>query len=68
MKSHLEMLASNGAPGHQCDPVGGQLYDFCVQAMEQAVRLTPDKRIEIAEEVLTKAKMLSDTVAEAEFF
>ncbi len=44
------------------------MYLHCIQALEQAVRLTPGKRLRICEEVYSEAKMLDDSVKEAENF
>ena len=44
------------------------MFRFCVGKLEDAVRLTQERRIEIAEELYEDAKMHDDSPAEAEQF
>ena len=66
LKSQLDQAAAQGAPRQARDDLGGQLYRHCIAALERAVRLTPEKRLEIAEVVYAEARMLGDTPAEAD--
>ena len=64
----LNYVVNAGQPRQVRDQVGGDLYIACCHALALAVRLTPAKRLEIAERVDAEAKMHHDTVAEAEAF
>jgi len=50
------------------DYAGGRLYMHCVGVLENSVRLTPSKRNELASALYADAKMIHDTVADAEDF
>ena len=50
------------------DRCGGMLYKFLCGTLAVAVRLTPDRRLEICEELDDEAVMHNDSVAEAEAF
>ena len=50
------------------DQYGGELHASCYYSLAVSVRLTPAKRLEIAERLDAEAKMYHDTVAEAEAF
>ena len=50
------------------DELGGRLYNHLVTKLEDSVRLTPTKRLTIAEEIYAEAKMYDDTPQEAEMF
>ena len=52
----------------QRDNIGGRLYAFLVGHLQKAVRLTPERRLQIAESVYAEATMQGDSVAEAELF
>ena len=47
---------------------GGLLYKFLCGTLATAVRLTPDRRLEICEELDDEAVMHNDSVTEAEAF
>ena len=50
------------------DDIGGRLYDFLVGRLEDSVRLNQTKRLTIAEEIYSEARMYEDTPKEAELF
>ena len=56
------------APEATRNQYGSRLYLYCVGKLEDACRLTNAKRVEIAMEIDSEAKMNADTVAEAELF
>ena len=60
LKFQLDSFGQHGAQD-QKDLVGGALHLHCIQALEQAVRLTPEKRLRICEEVYSEATMLDDS-------
>ena len=68
LRVHLEQAIVQNQPQQVRDQIGGQLYANCCAAMAQAVRLTAEKRLEIAERVDHEAKMHGELVAEAEAF
>jgi hypothetical protein len=64
----LNQLSLEKAPIAQRDFVGYQLYQLCVGSLEDALRLNAEKRLVIAKDVYSEARMLDDTVAEADNF
>ena len=66
--AQLDWGIQNHVPQAQRDALGAQLFQHCRQKLEFSCRLTPDKRMEIAESIDAEARMLDDTVAEAENF
>ena len=67
LKDQLENLVVNGTRP-QRDWIGGELYRYCVSKLEQSVRLTPERRLQIAEELYGECRMTEDTYAEVENF
>ena len=67
LKEQLENLVVNGTRP-QRDWMGGELYRYCVSKLEQSVRLTPERRLQIAEELYGECRMTEDTYAEVENF
>ena len=57
-----------GAARQTRDAIGGELYRQCCAALGVAVRLTRERRVEIAERVDAEARMHGDSLAEAEAF
>ena len=68
LRLQLDQAIAANQPQQVRDQIGGQLYIQCCMALCRSVRLTPERRLEIAERVDHEAKMHSDTVAEAEAF
>ena len=68
LKLALDDAVSRNVGKAQRDFCGARLYSHMVQALEKSVRLTPDKRCEIAQDKYSEARMLGDTVADAEVF
>ena len=68
LRLQLDQAVATNQPQQLRDQIGGQLYANCCVALAQAVRLTPEKRLEIAERVDHEAKMHGDSVVEAEAF
>ena len=68
LKSALEDAVANNAPRANRDGLGGQLYLHCIAALEHAVRLTPEKRMSISEQVYAEARMLGNSPDDAELF
>ena len=54
---NLDTAVTAGAPKQTRDALGGELFRQCCAALCSAVRLTPEKRIEIAARVDAEAKM-----------
>ena len=53
---NLTWLANGNGTKQQRDHVGGRLLNVCIQALEDAVRLTPTRRMTIARELYAEAK------------
>ena len=68
IKENLENLRRHNAPVPHRDQLGGRLYDGLIAKLEDCVRLTPEKRQEIAMATDAEAKMHDDTPGEAEAF
>ena len=66
--TQLDYAVQQKWPQPQRDALGGQLFDLCVKALEDSVRLNPTKRLAIAEEFYAEAKMFDDSPREAEQF
>ena len=64
----LNLMTQQKAPQMQRDFVGARLYNLCKGNIEDSVRLTATKRLQIAEEIYNEAKMFEDTPREAEAF
>ena len=64
----LEDAIRNNSGAVARDYAGGRLHMHCVQSLENSVRLTKDKRTQIAQEYYAEAKMSDDTIREAEEF
>ena len=67
-KRQLDYACMNYAPEATRNQLGSRLYLYCVGKLEDACRLTNAKRVEIAMEIDSEAKMNGDSVAEAELF
>ena len=67
LKTELDSYQLYGAQVVK-DHCGGRLYYHLLDALQRAVRLTPAKRLEIAELVSQEARMYADTVQEGEAF
>ena len=68
LRLQLDQAVAANQPQQVRDQIGGPRYANCCVALARAVRLTPEKRLEIAERVDHEAKMHGDSVAEAEAF
>ena len=68
LATELERLVVQLGTKDQRDNIGGRLYAFLVGHLQKAVRLTPERRLQIAESVYAEATMQGDSVAEAELF
>jgi len=68
IRLRLEYGKERGMPQRDCDVLGGRLYMSLVAKLEDCVRLTPEKRQQIAFAVDHEARMHDDTPAEAEVF
>ena len=68
VKDELERLTAGAGTRDQRDQLGGALYAHFVSELQKAVRLTPERRLQITEQVYAEATMQGDSVAEAELF
>jgi len=65
LKEELDGLIATNGPQTERDFVGANLYRHVLTALERAVRLTPERRLEIAESAYNSAVMREDTAAGA---
>ena len=68
LKLDLDIAIAQNLGKPARDTCGAKLYRHMVDALEKSVRLTPDKRCEIAQNLYSEARMLGDTVSDAEVF
>ena len=66
--TELNYLVEANRPRAERDRMGAVLYRFLCEELCKSVRLTPDKRLEICEELDKEADMVNDSVMEAEAF
>ena len=64
----LTWATNNHQHRYARDDIGGKLYNFLVSRLEDSVRLNTTKRLTIAEEIYSEARMYDDTPKEAELF
>ena len=68
LKIALNDAVYRRAGSAQRDYCGGRLYRHCVSALENSARLTASRRNEIAQALYAEARMVHDSVADAEMF
>ena len=64
----LENMRAQGFPQVQLNQQASLLYDYIMLALEDGLRLTPERKIALAHEIYGEAKMLNDSAQEAEVF